>query len=139
MLQETQNFRAEHSRRLLKEKETFGPDLRGVIGVCAEALRPSVQVGPLTRASLEPHCSHGLEQIARAIGSFLSPVHQATAHAGVALMSMEDLGHCWQSLHLVGLKEKELPGAPLAARTSPLWAQINHDRDWEIRNSKSQK
>lgn len=36
MLQETQKFRAEHSRRLLKEKETFGPDLHGVIGACAE-------------------------------------------------------------------------------------------------------
>ncbi|CAK9182492.1 unnamed protein product [Ilex paraguariensis] len=33
---------------------------------------------------------------------------------------------------LVALKEKILPGAPLAARASLLWAQNNVDRDWEV-------
>ncbi|CAM8882257.1 unnamed protein product [Rhodiola kirilowii] len=32
---------------------------------------------------------------------------------------------------LVCLKEKRLPGAPLAARTSLLWAQKHLDEDWE--------
>ncbi|KAK6931105.1 hypothetical protein RJ641_002898 [Dillenia turbinata] len=37
---------------------------------------------------------------------------------------------------LVVLKEKKLPGAPLAARASLLWAQNNVDDDWEVWNSK---
>ncbi|CAL5349967.1 unnamed protein product [Camellia sinensis] len=37
---------------------------------------------------------------------------------------------------LVALKEKKLPGAPLAARASLLWAQNYVDQDWEIWNSK---
>lgn len=36
LLQETQKFRAELSRRLLKEKEAFGHDLHSVVDVCAE-------------------------------------------------------------------------------------------------------
>uniref|UniRef100_A0A7N1A707 Protein PLASTID REDOX INSENSITIVE 2, chloroplastic-like n=1 Tax=Kalanchoe fedtschenkoi TaxID=63787 RepID=A0A7N1A707_KALFE len=32
---------------------------------------------------------------------------------------------------MVSLKEKNLPGAPLAARTSLLWAQKHLDEDWE--------
>ncbi|GMH27623.1 hypothetical protein Nepgr_029466 [Nepenthes gracilis] len=38
---------------------------------------------------------------------------------------------------LVTLKEKKLPGAPLAARASLLWAQNNVDRDWEVWTSRS--
>ncbi|KAL7171404.1 hypothetical protein ACSBR2_036121 [Camellia fascicularis] len=40
---------------------------------------------------------------------------------------------------LVALKEKKLPGAPLAARASLLWAQNYVDQDWEIWNSKPPK
>ncbi|KAK6116495.1 hypothetical protein DH2020_049788 [Rehmannia glutinosa] len=40
---------------------------------------------------------------------------------------------------MVALKEKNLPGAPLAARASLLWAQNHVDRDWEIWNAKSHK
>ncbi|KAL3511249.1 hypothetical protein ACH5RR_030650 [Cinchona calisaya] len=36
---------------------------------------------------------------------------------------------------MVELKDKKLPGAPLAARASLLWAQNFLDRDWEIWNS----
>ncbi|XP_044494802.1 protein PLASTID REDOX INSENSITIVE 2, chloroplastic-like isoform X2 [Mangifera indica] len=36
---------------------------------------------------------------------------------------------------LIALRERKLPGAPLAARTSLLWAQNNIDKDWEIWNS----
>ncbi|KAJ0095029.1 hypothetical protein Patl1_16215 [Pistacia atlantica] len=36
---------------------------------------------------------------------------------------------------LIALKERKLPGAPLAARTSLLWAQNYVDKDWEIWNS----
>ncbi|KAK1423032.1 hypothetical protein QVD17_18325 [Tagetes erecta] len=38
---------------------------------------------------------------------------------------------------LIELKQKRLPGANLAARSSLLWAQNYLDRDWEIWNSKS--
>ncbi|XP_061358710.1 protein PLASTID REDOX INSENSITIVE 2, chloroplastic-like [Gastrolobium bilobum] len=37
---------------------------------------------------------------------------------------------------LVALKKKKLPGAPLAARASLLWAQNYVDEDWEVWNSK---
>ncbi|KAA8529528.1 hypothetical protein F0562_033672 [Nyssa sinensis] len=37
---------------------------------------------------------------------------------------------------LVALKEKKLPGAPLAARSSLLWSQNYVDQDWEVWNSK---
>ncbi|XVF02393.1 hypothetical protein REPUB_Repub04eG0172000 [Reevesia pubescens] len=37
----------------------------------------------------------------------------------------------------VVLKEKKLPGAPVAARASLLWAQNNVDHDWEVWNSNS--
>ncbi|XP_034693385.1 protein PLASTID REDOX INSENSITIVE 2, chloroplastic-like [Vitis riparia] len=37
---------------------------------------------------------------------------------------------------LVALKEKKLPGAPLAARASLLWAQNYVDQDWEVWNLK---
>ncbi|KAF1873072.1 hypothetical protein Lal_00016192 [Lupinus albus] len=37
---------------------------------------------------------------------------------------------------LVALKKKKLPGAPLAARESLLWAQNYVDKDWEVWNSK---
>ncbi|KAL3636321.1 hypothetical protein CASFOL_020868 [Castilleja foliolosa] len=40
---------------------------------------------------------------------------------------------------MVRLKEQNLPGAPLAARASLLWAQNQTDHDWEIWNSKSHK
>jgi hypothetical protein len=40
---------------------------------------------------------------------------------------------------LVALKEKELPGAPLAARASLLWAQNYLDQDWDVWNSNSPK
>ncbi|EXB82645.1 hypothetical protein L484_027826 [Morus notabilis] len=40
---------------------------------------------------------------------------------------------------MVALKERDLPGAPLAARASLLWAQNYVDQDWEIWNSKSPK
>ncbi|KAK3015557.1 hypothetical protein RJ639_007730 [Escallonia herrerae] len=40
---------------------------------------------------------------------------------------------------MIALKEKNLPGAPLAARTSLLWAQNYLDQDWEIWNSKPPK
>ncbi|KAK6133605.1 hypothetical protein DH2020_032635 [Rehmannia glutinosa] len=40
---------------------------------------------------------------------------------------------------MVALKEKNLPGAPLAARASLLWAQNHVDWDWEIWNAKSHK
>ncbi|KAL5761987.1 hypothetical protein ACOSP7_018251 [Xanthoceras sorbifolium] len=40
---------------------------------------------------------------------------------------------------LVALKERKLPGAPLAARTSLLWAQSYVDQDWEIWNSNPSK
>ncbi|KAH6801921.1 Serine/Threonine-kinase [Perilla frutescens var. frutescens] len=38
---------------------------------------------------------------------------------------------------MIALKEKNLPGAPLAARSSLLWAQNFIDQDWEFWNSKS--
>lgn len=37
---------------------------------------------------------------------------------------------------LVALNERKLPGAPLAARASLLWAQNYVDQDWEVWNSK---
>ncbi|KAE8692351.1 Serine/threonine-protein kinase TAO3 [Hibiscus syriacus] len=37
----------------------------------------------------------------------------------------------------VALKEKQLPGAPLAARASLLWAQNHVDHDWEVWHSNS--
>ncbi|KAI3452769.1 hypothetical protein Pfo_009432 [Paulownia fortunei] len=40
---------------------------------------------------------------------------------------------------MVALKEKNLPGAPLAARASLLWAQNYVEEDWEIWNSRSHK
>ncbi|KAL0372406.1 UNVERIFIED_CONTAM: protein PLASTID REDOX INSENSITIVE 2, chloroplastic [Sesamum calycinum] len=40
---------------------------------------------------------------------------------------------------MVALKEKNLPGAPLAARASLLWAQNYVDDDWEDWNSISDK
>ncbi|KAK4399742.1 protein PLASTID REDOX INSENSITIVE 2, chloroplastic [Sesamum angolense] len=40
---------------------------------------------------------------------------------------------------MVALKEKNLPGAPLAARASLLWAQNYIDEDWEDWNSISDK
>ncbi|KAK8691491.1 hypothetical protein V6N13_075001 [Hibiscus sabdariffa] len=39
----------------------------------------------------------------------------------------------------VALKEKKLPGAPVAARVSLLWAQSYVDHDWEAWHSKSPK
>ncbi|KAI4328300.1 hypothetical protein L6164_020663 [Bauhinia variegata] len=36
---------------------------------------------------------------------------------------------------LVALKQKKLPGAPLAARASLLWAQSYVDEDWQVWNS----
>nr|KJB61181.1 hypothetical protein B456_009G344500 [Gossypium raimondii] len=39
----------------------------------------------------------------------------------------------------VALKEKKLPGAPVAARASLLWAQNHLDHDWEVWNSNSPK
>ncbi|KAM1300282.1 hypothetical protein EV2_011930 [Malus domestica] len=97
---ETQKFRAELSRRLLKEKETFGHDLHSVVDVCAEI-----------------------------VSEFL---HREYGGPGTLLVEpFTDM--------LVALKEKELPGAPLAARTSLLWAQSYLDRDWETWNSKTPK
>ncbi|KAL5725251.1 hypothetical protein ACHQM5_008415 [Ranunculus cassubicifolius] len=40
---------------------------------------------------------------------------------------------------LVALKEKNLPGAPEAARAALLWAQNYLDKDWEVWNSKQSK
>ncbi|KAL7110270.1 hypothetical protein ACP275_05G014300 [Erythranthe tilingii] len=40
---------------------------------------------------------------------------------------------------MVALNEKNLPGAPLAARASLLWAQNHVDQDWEDWNSKLRK
>ncbi|KAJ0965412.1 hypothetical protein J5N97_026550 [Dioscorea zingiberensis] len=37
---------------------------------------------------------------------------------------------------LLALKDKKLPGAPIAARAALLWAQNNVNKDWEIWNSK---
>ncbi|KAE8701490.1 Serine/threonine-protein kinase TAO3 [Hibiscus syriacus] len=37
----------------------------------------------------------------------------------------------------VALKEKQLPGAPVAARASLLWAQNHVDHDWEVWHSNS--
>ncbi|KAE8733157.1 putative cyclin d [Hibiscus syriacus] len=39
----------------------------------------------------------------------------------------------------VALKEKQLPGAPVAARASLLWAQIYVDHDWRFWHSNSPK
>ncbi|CAI9092849.1 OLC1v1028191C1 [Oldenlandia corymbosa var. corymbosa] len=40
---------------------------------------------------------------------------------------------------MVALKERKLPGAPLAARSSLLWAQNYVDQDWESWNSTPEK
>lgn len=40
---------------------------------------------------------------------------------------------------LIALKEKTLPGAPVAARASLLWAQNYVDQDWEFWNLKRVK
>ncbi|KAL2546926.1 hypothetical protein Fot_16159 [Forsythia ovata] len=40
---------------------------------------------------------------------------------------------------MIALKENKLPGAPLAARASLLWAQNYVDRDWESWISESRK
>ncbi|XP_031493504.1 protein PLASTID REDOX INSENSITIVE 2, chloroplastic-like isoform X1 [Nymphaea colorata] len=40
---------------------------------------------------------------------------------------------------LLALKEKKLPGAPIAARAALLWAQNNVDRDWEDWTSQNQR
>lgn len=52
LLQETQKFRAELSRRLLKEKETFGHDLHSVTDVCAEVCHSDFLRGFLFAFSL---------------------------------------------------------------------------------------
>lgn len=49
LLQETQKFRSELMRKLLKDKDTFGDDLDEVIDVCTEVLIfcfmcPNIQV-----------------------------------------------------------------------------------------------
>ncbi|CAB4295054.1 unnamed protein product [Prunus armeniaca] len=96
--EETQKFRAELSRKLLKDKETFGDDLHGVIDVCSQIF-----------------------------SEFL-----LKEYGGPGTLLVEPFTDM-----LVALKEKELPGAPLAARASLLWAQSYLDQDWEIWNSKS--
>ncbi|KAI5679160.1 hypothetical protein M9H77_10110 [Catharanthus roseus] len=40
---------------------------------------------------------------------------------------------------MIALKEKKLPGAPLAAREALLWAQNYVDRDWEMWTSEIEK
>lgn len=40
---------------------------------------------------------------------------------------------------MIALKEKKLPGAPLAAREALLWAQNYVDRDWEMWTSETEK
>ncbi|KAL6294576.1 hypothetical protein ACE6H2_002718 [Prunus campanulata] len=95
---ETQKFRAELSRKLLKDKETFGDDLHSVIDVCSQIF-----------------------------SEFL-----LKEYGGPGTLLVEPFTDM-----LVALKEKELPGAPLAARASLLWAQSYLDQDWEIWNSKS--
>ncbi|KAL3835535.1 hypothetical protein ACJIZ3_010271 [Penstemon smallii] len=97
---ETEKFKAELLKKLSKEKDTFGNDLRTVVNVCAEVL-----------------------------GEFL---HKDYGGPGTLLIEpFTDM--------MVILKEKNLPGAPLAARSSLLWAQNYVDQDWENWNSKSQK
>ncbi|XP_011071061.1 protein PLASTID REDOX INSENSITIVE 2-like [Sesamum indicum] len=95
---ETQKFKAELLKKLLKEKETFGDDLQMVVNVCAEI--------------------------------FSEFLHKQYGGPGTLLIEpFTDM--------MVSLKEKNLPGAPLAARASLLWAQNYVDEDWENWNSRS--
>ncbi|KAM5566701.1 protein PLASTID REDOX INSENSITIVE 2, chloroplastic [Rosa sericea] len=97
---ETHKFRAELSRKLLKDKATFGDDFSSVIDVCAEIF-----------------------------SEFL-----LMEYGGPGTLLVDPFTDM-----LVALKEKELPGAPLAAKASLLWAQNYLDQDWDVWNSKSSK
>lgn len=94
---ETQKFRDELLKKLMKDKEEFGEDLNEVVKVCAEI--------------------------------FNKFLHKEYGGPGTLIVEpFTDM--------LVALKEKKLPGAPLAARASILWAQNYVDQDWELWNAK---
>ncbi|KAG2707513.1 hypothetical protein I3760_05G150500 [Carya illinoinensis] len=93
---ETQKFRSELLRKLLKDKDTFGDNLNEVIDVCTEI--------------------------------FSEFLHKE--YGGPGTLLVEPFTNM-----LVALKQKQLPGAPLAARASLLWAQNYVDQDWEVWNS----
>ncbi|XP_004297662.1 PREDICTED: uncharacterized protein LOC101292404 [Fragaria vesca subsp. vesca] len=97
---ETHKFRAELSRKLLKDKATFGDDFNSVVDVCAEIF-----------------------------SEFL-----LNEYGGPGTLVVDPFTDM-----LIALKEKELPGAPLAARASLLWAQNYLDQDWDAWNTKSSK
>ncbi|KAK9935546.1 hypothetical protein M0R45_022645 [Rubus argutus] len=97
---ETHKFRAELSRKLLKDKATFGDDFNSVIDVCTQIF-----------------------------SEFL-----LKEYGGPGTLLVDPFTDM-----LVALKEKELPGAPLAARASLLWAQNYLDQDWDVWNSNSPK
>ncbi|KAL0447105.1 UNVERIFIED_CONTAM: protein PLASTID REDOX INSENSITIVE 2, chloroplastic [Sesamum latifolium] len=111
---ETQKFKAELLKKLSKEKETFGNDLQTVVNVCVSLFDffPLVLVLKLSFLI------------------FSEFLHKDYGGPGTLLIEpFTDM--------MVTLKEKNLPGAPLAARASLLWAQNYVDEDWEDWNSRS--
>ncbi|XWS22550.1 hypothetical protein CRYUN_Cryun29cG0046300 [Craigia yunnanensis] len=97
---ETQKFKSELSKKLSRDKDTFGDDLDAVIEVCVEVFN---------------HFLHN-------------------EYGGPGTLLVEPFTDMF-----VALKEKKLPGAPVAARASLLWAQNYVDRDWEVWSSNSPK
>ncbi|KAK8579447.1 hypothetical protein V6N13_142656 [Hibiscus sabdariffa] len=115
---ETRKFKSELFKKLSKDRDNFGNDLDAVVGVCVEGkglLRKWIQLSG--KLSLQV---------------FSNFLHSEYGGPGTLLVEpFTDM--------FVALKEKKLPGAPVAARASLLWAQSYVDHDWEVWNSMSPK
>ncbi|KAH7515770.1 hypothetical protein FEM48_Zijuj10G0061400 [Ziziphus jujuba var. spinosa] len=151
---ETLKFKTELWHKLLKDKETFGDDLDHVVEVCTETIVEEIDInadGSLT--VLRPYASH---EGCNHIFSQAKAKQVQTKSARVQSLGMQACPIFGEFLHkeyggpgtllvepftdmLIALKERKLPGAPLAARTSLLWAQNYVDQDWEVWNSRPEK
>lgn len=104
---ETEKFRGELRKRLMKSRDAFsssggggGSDIDTVVNICAEI--------------------------------FSEFLHKEYGGPGTLLVEpFTDM--------LLALKEKKLPGAPVAARAALLWAQNYVDKDWETWTSQQSK
>ncbi|KAE8648725.1 protein PLASTID REDOX INSENSITIVE 2, chloroplastic isoform X1 [Cucumis sativus] len=94
---ETQKFKEQLSKKLAKDRETFGNDFDSVVDVCSKIF-----------------------------GEYLH-----VEYGGPGTLIVEPFTNMF-----IALNERKLSGAPLAARTSLLWAQNHLDNDWNIWNSK---
>ncbi|XP_023513727.1 protein PLASTID REDOX INSENSITIVE 2, chloroplastic-like isoform X2 [Cucurbita pepo subsp. pepo] len=94
---ETKKFKEQLSKKLAKDRETFGNDLDSVVEVCSKIFSEYLHV----------------------------------EYGGPGTLLVEPFTNMF-----IALNERKLPGAPLAARTSLLWAQNYLDHDWNIWISK---